>query len=137
MIADAQIELGMYEAAVQSLQQMVDLRPDLSSYSRIAYARELHGDIAGAITAMQQAVMAGGQATENSLWVRVQLGNLSFNSGDIEQAGREYQRALALSPDYVYGLAGMARVYAAQGRHDEAIELYEQAITSACRCPSL
>jgi tetratricopeptide (TPR) repeat protein len=129
VIADAQIELGMYDAAVQSLQQMVDLRPDLSSYSRIAYARELHGDTAGAITAMQQAVMAGGQATENSLWVRVQLGNLSFNSGDIEQAGREYQRALALAPDYVYGLAGLARVYAAQGRHDEAIELYEQAIS--------
>ena len=61
VIADAQTELGMYDQAVQTLQTMIDMRPDLSSYSRISYAREPHGDMEGAIESMQESVTAGGQ----------------------------------------------------------------------------
>ncbi len=128
VIADAQIELGMYDDAVQTLQIMVDMRPDLSSYSRVSYARELYGDLDGAIDAMQMAVAAGGPATENSAWVRVQLGNLYFAKNDLPAAEQQYQATLTKLPDYVYGLAGMARVRAAQGHTDQAIALYQRAI---------
>jgi tetratricopeptide (TPR) repeat protein len=129
VIADAQTELGLYDDAVQTLQTMIDMRPDLSSYSRISYARELHGDMDGAVEAMQAAVTAGGPATENSAWVRVQLGNLYFTQGDLAQAEQQYQRTLSLLPDYVYAQAGLGHVRAAQGQLDEAINLYQQAIT--------
>jgi tetratricopeptide (TPR) repeat protein len=128
VIADAQIELGMYDAAVSTLQTMVDMRPDLGSYSRVSYARELHGDMPGAIDAMRLALSAGGQATENRAWTRVQLGNLLFATGDLDGAEREYRGTLALLPDYVYAQAGLARVRAAQGHAGEAIELYGRAI---------
>lgn len=129
VIGDAQIELGMYEQALETIQTMVDMRPDLSSYSRVSYLRELHGDMEGAIESMQWAVSAGGPNAENTEWVRVQLGHLYFNTGDLTSAEREYQHALARLPDYVYALAGLGRVRAAQGRNDEAIDLYNQAIT--------
>ena len=127
LIGDAEVELGRYEAAVRTIQTMVDLRPDLASYSRVAYLRELHGDLSGAIDAMQQAVSAGGGNVENTEYVRVQLGNLHFAVGDLTAAERAYAESLAHLADYPYALAGMARVRAAQGDVPDAIELFERA----------
>lgn len=129
VIADAQIELGRYEAAIETLQTMVNLRPDMSSYSRISYVRELHGDIEGALEMMQAAVDSGVPGAENTAWVRTQLANLYFNTGDLARAEVEYQRTLRDRPDYVYAMAGLGRVRAAQGNTDEAIRLLTQAVT--------
>jgi tetratricopeptide (TPR) repeat protein len=128
VIADAQTELGQYSEAVETLQAMVNLRPDMSSYSRISYIRELHGDIDGALDMMQRAVDSGTPNLESTAWVRTQLGNLYFNTGDFEQAEVEYLRTLNDRPDYVYALAGLGRLRAAQGETGEAIKLLNQAI---------
>ena len=128
IIGDAQIELGRYPEALRSVQQMVDLRPDLSSYARVSYARELFGDVPGAIEAMQKAVEAGGPVPENSAYTRVLLGNLYLNAGRPQQADREYRQALFEYPGYPYGLAGIARVEAATGRYPEAVGHYRQAV---------
>ncbi len=127
VITDAQIELGRYTEAIQTLQVMVDLRPDLSSYSRISYVRELYGDTDGAIEMMRQAVEAGGPNAENTAWARTQLANLYFNLGFLDQAETEYWRTLEGLPGYVYALAGLGRVRAAQSRTDEAIAHLTQA----------
>jgi len=129
VIADAQIELGRYAEAIQTLQAMVDLRPDISSYSRISYIRELHGDMDGALELMQRAADSGTPNAENTAWVRTQLAALYFNTGDLAQAELEYQRTLLDRPNYVYALAGLGRVRAAQGDMDEAIKLLNQAAT--------
>ena len=128
VIADAQIELGQYSEAVETLQAMVNLRPDMSSYSRISYIRELHGDIDGALDMMQRAVDSGTPNLESTAWVRTQLGNLYFNTGDFERAETEYLHTLNDRPDYVYALAGLGRVRAAQGDTAEAIKLLNQAV---------
>jgi tetratricopeptide (TPR) repeat protein len=129
VIADAQIELGRYEEAIETLQTMVDLRPDMSSYSRISYIRELHGDVEGAFEMMQLAVDSGTPNAENTAWVRTQLANLYFNSGNLEEAELEYKLTLQNRPNYVYALAGLGRVRAAQGDTDGAIEYLNQAVT--------
>jgi tetratricopeptide (TPR) repeat protein len=128
VIADAQVELSMYAEAVATVQRMVDLRPDLSSYSRVSYLRELHGDLPGAIKAMEAAVAAGGPSAENTQWVRVQLGNLHFARGELERAEQYYRSTLAVLPDYVPALAAQARIESARGRQREAIALYRQAV---------
>src|SRR5207244_8348928 len=112
VIGDAEIELGRYPQAVATFQQMIDLRPDLSSYARVSYARELYGDVPGAIEAMEQAVEAGGPVPENLAYTRVLLGNLYFNSGRLDAADAQYALAAHEDPGYVRALAGQASVRA-------------------------
>jgi tetratricopeptide (TPR) repeat protein len=130
VIADAQIELGQYDRAVTTIQALVDLRPDQSSYARVSYARELHGHLPEAIESMKQAVQAGAPGLEPTAWTHVQLGHLYFNTGDLTAAQLEYQRALKEVPDYLHALAGLARVEAARGHYPQAIDLYTRATTT-------
>jgi tetratricopeptide (TPR) repeat protein len=128
IIGDANLELGRYPEAVDAFQEMIDRRPDLTSMSRVSYARELHGDLPGAIEAMEQAVGAGNPIGEGTNWARIQLGNLHFLTGDLEAAERQYRETLRYLPDYVHGYGGLAKVAAARGRLNEAIELYTRVL---------
>ncbi len=128
VIVDAQVELGMYNEAVTSVQKMVDTRPDLSSYSRVSYIRELKGDMQGAIDAMKAAVTAGSPAAENTAWCRVQLGNLFYNKGDVETAEKIFQYVVKDFPNYTHGYGGLAKVKVFKGEYKEAAELYEKAL---------
>ena len=77
MITDALVETGDYAGAVKAAQRMIDLRPDSSSYSRVSYLRELHGDTEGAIQAMTLAVKAANPNDPEGLeWYRAQLRSL-------------------------------------------------------------
>jgi tetratricopeptide (TPR) repeat protein len=127
IVGDAQIELGRYEEAIASYQKMIDHRPDFSSYSRVAHARELYGDPEGAIQAMQDAVDAGAPVPENKAWAYVQLGNLRFTTGQLEEAAKDYDLATKTLPNYPPALAGQARIAAARGELEQAAALYQEA----------
>ncbi len=128
VIGDGQIELGRYDEAAQTIQKMVDLRPDIASYSRVSYIRELNGDMPGAIDAMSRAVVAGNPGSEARAWAQVQLGLLHFDRGDLSSAEAELNGVLSYLPNYPHALAALARIRNAQGNPTAAIQLYERAL---------
>jgi tetratricopeptide (TPR) repeat protein len=120
VIADAQIELGRYRAAERSLQRFLDLKPNLASYSRVSYFRELNGDLDGAVEAMRLAVSAGAGVPENIAYVQTLLGDLELQRGRRAAARAAYRGALARLPRYAPAEAGLARVELAAGDLDSA-----------------
>lgn len=126
-LGDALMEMGRYDEAATAYQKMVLLRPDLASYNRAAYYRFVAGDADGAIDVMRQAVSAGSAAPENTAWCLVDLGNMLFKTGRVEDAGRAYSLAVKLFPKSHAGLAGTGRVLAAQGKLAQAVESYQRA----------
>ncbi|MBI3442869.1 MAG: tetratricopeptide repeat protein [Candidatus Sungbacteria bacterium] len=126
ILTDACVELGRYADAAAALQKMVDLRPDFSSFSRISYLRELHGDIKGAEQAMEQAVDSGAAFPENIAWAYTELGKLYLRS-DLNRAGELFDRALQIKKDYPAALEGLGLVAFARNDNAKAEKFFAQA----------
>lgn len=129
LITDGAVETGNYPAAVESLDKMVSIRPDLRSYSRISYLREIHGDMPGAVEAMKEAVKAGFPGEESTEWARVQLAHLYEATGDLKAAEMHYTIALQERPGYAHAVAGLGNIAVAAKDYPKAIALYQQADT--------
>src|SRR5450631_1588653 len=127
LLVDGNVEMGHYDSAIANADRMESVRPDLRSYSRISYLREIHGDYPGAIEAMKMAVNAGGQGDETTEWTRIQLGRLYEHTGDFKSAEMHYTIALNERPDYPFALAGMARIAVAGKDYSRAMDFYRKA----------
>ena len=127
LLVDGNVEMGQYDSAVVYADKMVSVRPDLTSYSRVSYLREIYGDYQGSIKAMKMAVETGGAGDEHTEWTRVQLASLYEKIGDFNKADSLYQYALTLRPNYPYALAGLGRVALAKNDFKKAISYFEQA----------
>ncbi len=129
LLVDGNVEMGNYDSAIANADKMVSIRPDLTSYSRISYLREINGDYAGAIKAMTLAVEAGGAGDEHTEWTRTQLAHLYEKTGDYIHADSLYKFSLSLRPAYPYALAGLGRVALARNDHNTAISHYQKAVS--------
>jgi tetratricopeptide (TPR) repeat protein len=127
LLTDANVELGDYKNAVEMTDKMVSTRPDLRSYSRVSYLREIYGDYPGAIDAMKMAVTAGYPGAEETEWCRIQLGHLYENEGKPKEAMVQYQTALYERPNYAYAYAGLGRLAKADKNYKEAIADFQKA----------
>jgi tetratricopeptide (TPR) repeat protein len=127
VLTDGYVELGKYDSAVLMVDTMCAIRPDLRSYSRISYVREIYGDFPGAIQAMKMAVDAGLPGMEQTEWVRVYLGRLYEMTGKIDTAEYYYQTANVLRANYAYAIAGLGRIEAIKKNYPQAITYFQQA----------
>ena len=127
IMCDANVELGNYDEAVKMADKMISTRPDIRSYSRVSYLREIYGDMPGAIQAMKLAVAAGYPGLEQTEWTRIILGHLYENTGKQDSALLQYSIALTNRPDYAFAIAGLGHIEKAKKNYAEAIKLYEKA----------
>jgi tetratricopeptide (TPR) repeat protein len=124
VLGDAHVELGEYPEAFAAFDRMTSLRPNAASYDRAAYARELQGDLDGAITLMRMATDAtSAQDPESLAWHHAQLGHLYFELGRLAEARREYAHADYAFPGHPFATEGLARVRAAEGDYAGALTI--------------
>ncbi|MGZ5247093.1 MAG: tetratricopeptide repeat protein [Flavitalea sp.] len=127
ILVDGYVEMGEYDSAVVNSDRMISIRPDLRSYSRISYLREIHGDIPGAIEAMKMAVDAGSPGDESTEWSRVQLGKLYEQHNDLQNASMQYEIALNERPGFAHALAAKGFLYQHQNQPDSAMKYINEA----------
>ncbi len=127
ILCDANLELGRYDAAIKMADKMISIRPDIRSYARISYLREIHGNNQGAIEAAKLATEAGYPGLEQSEWTRCILAHLYENKASLDSAEYEYKTALNYRPNYPYALAGLGHIAKAKGNIKSAIQYFEKA----------
>ena len=98
VVVDALIELGQYDEASAAVDRLVARSADLTSLARLSYARELQGDLPGALEAMRRAAAAPGLAPENTAFALAIAGQLEQQNGDAARPARPTRPPSSSSP---------------------------------------
>ena len=122
ILCDAYVELGEYEKAVKVCDKMLSIKPDLRSYSRASYLREIHGRIDDAIDAMKMAADAGVTGQENRAWTLYNLANLYLQTGKADTAEYIFKGILEERPYYAHAYSGLAKIMIGKKNYTGAIE---------------
>ena len=132
VLGDAYLEVGRYDDAESVYRSMMAHGDDLYSLARLAGLKNIRGDARGAIADLQRALEAArvvaSYPAESVAWTAWQLGAEYFAIGEIDAAQASYLTALKTQPNYYRALAGLAQLRATQGRYDDAVSLYKQAL---------
>ncbi|HLH00924.1 MAG TPA: tetratricopeptide repeat protein [Bryobacteraceae bacterium] len=126
-LGDALLEMGEYDAARDAFARMLKLRPGLMSYNRMGFYYFVTGDAERGIAFMNSAVEAAAKFPENNAWCLLELGNMYFKTGRLQEAADAYSQAIATFPASHAAYAALGAVLAAQHRLDEAIAQYKHA----------
>jgi tetratricopeptide (TPR) repeat protein len=133
IVGDAHLELGNYPEAEQAYRDLQRQNPRAFVQSRQARLAELKGQTNEALRLMEQAAQEEAPAAlsrESRAWYPMRLGEMCYNAGRLEEAAKHYEAALNDSPRFAAALAGLGKVRAAQGKPEQAIELYKRAVVN-------
>jgi tetratricopeptide (TPR) repeat protein len=132
LIGDANLALGRYPEAQAAYEELVSGGETPPLQARVAQLYELQGDMDKAIDltrlAAQEILITQG-SPENLAWYLIRLSDLHFKAGNLGDSESHAMAALRIWPESPAALSELGRVRAAQGRMDEAIDLYEQSVS--------
>ncbi len=132
LLGDALMEQGQLGPAVEAYQKMVDLKPCLQTYSRVAHIRWLKGDLPGAIGAAGYAVRAGSPREPEALaWSETRLASYLLQNNDLAGAKDAAENAAQSVTDYPAALLLLGKVHLAQNEFAEAVALLDRAAAAS------
>jgi tetratricopeptide (TPR) repeat protein len=129
-LSDALLEMGRYDEAIEATQKMVDLKPNLPSYSRASHLQWMRGDVGHAKQTVRGALDAGRAAKrdpEPGAWVLVQAAMIFWHEGDYEGADAGFDKALERIAEYPPALVGKGRIAMANGEARRAADYFARA----------
>lgn len=115
ILGDAALERGDYDAAFEHYQAMMDLRPDLSSWSRGAHLLWITGHKREGIALMERAIRSCAPFAENTAWCRVRLATMLLHDGALLPAAQAIELALKSTPHDPDVLLAAGRIATAKG----------------------
>jgi tetratricopeptide (TPR) repeat protein len=138
---DALADMGDYTGAAEAyskLDSVFGSEDEKLAFSyqrdtRMSFLRFVAGDTQGAINLMRSAIQKAVEMhmpPENVAWSQYQLGEELFQAGEIAPAEKMHLASLEEYPGYYRGLAGLAKVRAAQGKYNDAADLFKKAIAA-------
>ena len=109
-------------------ERMMTIRPDLRSYSRVSYLREIHGDVPGSIEAMEMAVRSGHPALEETAWAMLTLGELYERYEDPNKAISVYKEILQHRPNQPFAIGALGKIYLEEKKYEQAELVLQEAM---------
>lgn len=131
ILGDAALELGEYDLAFANYQKMMDLRPDLSSWSRGAHLLWVTGETNKAMMLMGKAISAGAPFAENTAWCRIRMAAMLINDGAVSPAEDYIRPLLEAGSKNSHLLLLAARIASAKQDYPLAEKYYRTLLESA------
>lgn len=129
LLGDAQLALGKSAEAFNAYDRMLAIAPGMETYSRVAHARWLAGDVDGALAMWGKA--AGAVKADDAIalaYTACGAADILWNVGKLDEALRAYQAALSAVPEYPDALLGRGRVLFAKGDFTSATTDFQQVV---------
>jgi tetratricopeptide (TPR) repeat protein len=126
LLGDAATEMGDYDSAFEYYQKMLDLKPDIASYSRSEHLLFITGGFKKATFLMSKAIGAGAAYPENKAWCIAQMALLDFSQGGYLPPEQLLSQGLKDTPNNYHLLAAIEfykRAEAIVPQHDVVVAL--------------
>jgi tetratricopeptide (TPR) repeat protein len=130
--ASIQMELGDYETTHHLLQNLAEEEWNSGHNAVLARYLELTGNLASARQLLDEAMQEMDSfyttSAETRAWFHVRTGDLAFAVGDFALSEQRYREAFDLFPQHIAAFTGLARLYAAQHRWQDVLNITNQGI---------
>ncbi len=127
LLGDASLETGDYEKALEHYQKMLDLSPDMTSYSRGARIMFLTGNFKKSAFLYGKALGASAGSIGAESWCTARLAQLQFAQGAYVPAAQLLAQGLEKAPANPDLLETMGKVKGGLKDYDSAISYYKKA----------
>jgi len=122
---------GRIDEAMAEYERVLEIRPEHAiAHNNLGNIYREKGRLADAARVLQRAIRLDPQHIK-AKGAHSNLGNVLLELGRYVEAEAAYKKALEINPEGIRTQYNLAKLYEAQGRWDEAIDLHETLVASA------